>query len=242
MAGLRKDLLTSLIAVILMTLAFGLAYPLAITGIAQVVFPGSANGSKVSFNGKVVGSKLIGQSFSEPQIGKNGKPVLDEEGEEVLVANPVFFQPRPSATEYSGDVTFFGNAGPNSAELRDAIRENLAAYVKLNKPYDRSLTREQVPVDAVTESASGVDPQISEANARIQAHRIAAVRHLSLDEVEALISDHTDDRSLGVLGEPGVNVLQLNIALEEKAPLSAERGQRPYLTLRNRAKRERDSG
>jgi len=194
---LRRDLPTALIAVVLMTLAFGLAYPLAITGIAQVVFPGQANGSKVSFDGKTVGSKLIGQEFK-------GK---------------AYFHSRPSATEYSGNVTFFGNAGPNSAEERDAIRENLAAYVKLNKPYDKTLTREQVPVDAVTESASGVDPQISEANARIQAHRIAAVRHLSPNEVEDLISAHTDGRSLGVLGEPGVNVLQLNIALEEVAPL-----------------------
>ncbi|HEU4599351.1 MAG TPA: potassium-transporting ATPase subunit KdpC, partial [Solirubrobacterales bacterium] len=195
MPGLRRDLLTAVAAIVLMTLALGLAYPLLITGIAQVVFPGQANGSKVSFDGKVVGSKLIGQEFK----GRG------------------YFHPRPSATEYSADVTYFGNAGPNSAELRDAIRGNLAAYVKLNKPYDRSLTREQVPVDAVTESASGVDPQISEANARIQAHRVAAVRGLSLDEVEALISDHTDGRALGVLGEPGVNVLQLNIALEEAA-------------------------
>jgi K+-transporting ATPase ATPase C chain len=193
----RRDLPTALIAVVAMTIVFGLAYPLAITGIAQVVFPGQANGSEVSFDGKAVGSKLIGQEFK-------GK---------------AYFHSRPSATEYSGDVTFFGNAGPNSAELRDAIRENLAAYVKLNQPYDHSLTRRQVPVDAVTESASGVDPQISEANARIQAHRVAAVRRLSLGEVEGLISVHTDGRSLGVLGEPGVNVLQLNIALEEAAPL-----------------------
>jgi K+-transporting ATPase ATPase C chain len=197
MPGLRRDLLTSVLAVVVFTAVLGLAYPLVITGIAQVVFPGKANGSKVSFDGKVVGSKLIGQEFK----------------------GRAYFHSRPSATGYSGDVTFFGNAGPDSAELRDAIREKLAAYVKLEKPYDRSLTREQVPVDAVTESASGVDPQISEANARIQAHRVAAVRGLPLDEVEGLISDHTDGRSLGVLGEPGVNVLQLNIALEEAAPL-----------------------
>jgi K+-transporting ATPase ATPase C chain len=197
MLALRRDLLTSVIAVVLMTLALGLGYPLVITGIAQVAFPAQANGSKVAFDGRVVGSKLIGQEFK-------GK---------------AYFHSRPSATGYSADVTFFGNAGPNSAELRDAIRKHLAAYVALNKPYDRSLSREQVPVDAVTESASGVDPQISEANARIQAHRVAAVRGLSLAEVEALISDHTDNRSLGVLGEPGVNVLQLNLALEEAAPL-----------------------
>jgi K+-transporting ATPase ATPase C chain len=197
MPGLRRDLLTSVLAVVVFTAVLGLAYPLVITGIAQVVFPGKANGSKVSFDGKVVGSKLIGQEFK----------------------GRAYFHSRPSATGYSGDVTFFGNAGPDSAELRDAIREKLAAYVKLEKPYDRSLTREQVPVDAVTESASGVDPQISEANARIQAHRVAAVRGLPLDEVEGLISDHTDGRSLGVLGEPGVNVLQLNIALDKEAPI-----------------------
>ncbi|HET9676080.1 MAG TPA: potassium-transporting ATPase subunit KdpC [Solirubrobacterales bacterium] len=197
MAVVRRDLLTSLLAVIALTIAFGLAYPLAITGIAQVVFPGSANGSKVSFDGRVVGSKLIGQEFK----------------------GRAYFHSRPSATGYSADATFFGNAGPNSKELRDSIRENLAAYVKLEKPYDKTLTRERVPVDAVTESASGVDPQISEANARIQAHRVAAVRGLPLERVEGLIADHTDGRSLGVLGEPGVNVLQLNIALEEAAPL-----------------------
>ncbi|HSS32471.1 MAG TPA: potassium-transporting ATPase subunit KdpC [Solirubrobacterales bacterium] len=197
MTGLRRDLVTGVIAIVVMTIGLGLVYPLAITGIAQVIFPGSADGSKVSFDGHVVGSKLIGQEFK-------GK---------------AYFQPRPSATGYSGNVTFFGNGGPNSAEVRDEIREELAAYVKLNKPYDHSLTREDVPVDAVTQSASGVDPHISEANAGIQAHRIATVRKLPLGQVEGLISDHTDGRFLGVLGEPGVNVLQLNIVLEEEAPL-----------------------
>jgi K+-transporting ATPase ATPase C chain len=195
--GLRKDLLTGVIAIVAMTIVLGLLYPLAITGISQVAFPGSANGSKVSLNGKVVGSHLIGQEFK-------GK---------------AWFHSRPSATEYSGNVTFFGNAGPNSVEAREEYREELAAYVRLNKPYDHSLTREDVPVDAVTQSASGVDPDISEANAAIQAHRIAAIRHLPLAKVEELISQNTDSRSLGVLGEPGVNVLELNIALDKEAPL-----------------------
>jgi K+-transporting ATPase ATPase C chain len=195
--GLRKDLLTGASAIVALTIVLGLLYPLAITGISQVVFPGAANGSKVSLNGKVVGSHLIGQEFK-------GK---------------AWFHSRPSATGYSGNVTFFGNQGPNSVETREEIREELAAYVKLNKPYDRSLTREDVPVDAVTQSASGVDPDISEANAAIQAHRVAAVRHLPLAKVEELISQDTDSRSLGVLGEPGVNVLELNIALEREAPL-----------------------
>jgi K+-transporting ATPase ATPase C chain len=216
---MRKDLLTSLIAVVVLTVFLGLIYPLAITGIAQVVFPGKANGSQLSVNGKVVGSSLIGQSFSKPVIGKNGKPKLDEEGEEVLAPDKAYFQPRPSATGYSPDVTYFGNLGPNSVEEREEVRENLAAYIALERPYDRSLTKDQVPVDAVTQSASGVDPHISQANARIQAHRIAAVRHLSLATVEGLISKHTDDRFLGLLGEPGVNVLQLNIALDKEAPV-----------------------
>jgi potassium-transporting ATPase KdpC subunit len=192
-SGLRKDLTTGLIAIVAMTLVLGILYPLAITGISQVFFEGSANGSKVTYDGKVVGSHLIGQEFKGRQ----------------------WFHSRPSATGYSGNVTFFGNAGPNSKETREEIREELKSYVGENKPYDKALTREQVPVDAVTQSASGVDPDISEANARIQAHRVAAVRHLPLAEVEELISQNTDSRSLGVLGEPGVNVLELNIAIEE---------------------------
>jgi potassium-transporting ATPase KdpC subunit len=215
---MKKDLTTGLIAIVAMTIFLGLAYPLAITGISQVVFPGDANGSKLTLDGKVVGSSLIGQSFSKPVIGKNGKPVLDEEGEEVLAPDPAYFQPRPSATGYSADVTYFGNAGPNSVEAREEVREYMAAYLKLEKPFDRSLTREDVPVDAVTQSASGVDPHISQANARIQAHRIAAVRQLPLTQVEDLISAHTDGRFLGLLGEPGVNVLELNIALDKEAP------------------------
>jgi K+-transporting ATPase ATPase C chain len=195
--GLGKDLRTGLIAIVAMTVVLGLLYPLAITGISQVAFPGAANGSKVSVDGKVVGSRLIGQEFK-------GK---------------AWFHSRPSATGYSGNVTFFGNGGPNSIELREELREELAAYVKQNKPYDHSLTREDVPVDAVTQSASGVDPDISAANALIQAHRIAAVRHLPLDRVEELIDQNTDGRSLGVLGEPGVNVLELNIAINKEAPL-----------------------
>jgi potassium-transporting ATPase KdpC subunit len=216
---MRRDLTTSLLAIVVLTVCLGLLYPLAITGIAQVAFPGKANGSKVSVNGKVVGSSLIAQSFSHPVIGKNGKPKLDSEGEEILAPDVAYFQPRPSATGYSGDVTYFSNLGPNSVEAREAVREYLAAYVALEKPYDHTLTKDDVPVDAVTESASGVDPHISEANARIQAHRIASVRRLPLAQVEDLISAHTDGRFLGLLGEPGVNVLQLNIALDKEAPI-----------------------
>jgi len=215
---MRKDLTTSLLAVVVMTIFLGLAYPLAITGISQVLFPGKANGSKVSFDGRVVGSSLIGQPFSHPVLGKNGKAKLEEE-EEILVPDKGYFQPRPSATGYSGNITYFGNAGPNSAEAREEVREYMKSYLQLEKPFDKSLTSEDIPVDAVTQSASGVDPHISEANARIQAHRIAAIRGLPLAKVDDLISANTDGRSLGLLGEPGVNVLELNIALDKEAPL-----------------------
>jgi K+-transporting ATPase ATPase C chain len=195
---MRRDLLTAAIAVVVLTVVLGVVYPLAITGISQVVFPGRANGSKVSVDGRVVGSSLIGQDFK-------GKPG--------------YFQSRPSATEYSGDVTYFSNLGPNSVEAREAVRRNLAAYLAREKPYDHGLAKDQIPVDAVTESASGVDPHISQANAWVQAHRIAVVRRLPLAKVDELISAHTDGRFLGLLGEPGVNVLQLNIALDKEAPL-----------------------
>ncbi len=194
---MRRAALTSILAVVAFTLVFGLAYPLAMTGISQLVFPGKANGSKVFIGGRLVGSSLIGQEF---------------EGRR-------YFQPRPSQSGYSGNATFFSNSGPNSVEEREAVRRSLAAYLKLNAPYDRSLTAAGVPVDAITMSGSGVDPEISQANARIQAHRVAAVRRLSPARLEDLIAAHTNGRFLGVFGEPGVNVLQLNLALDEEAHL-----------------------
>jgi len=216
--SLRRDLLNSALAVILFTLVFGLAYPLAFTGVSQVLFPGHADGSKVERNGTVVGSKLIAQDFRKPVLGKNGKPRLDASGKPVLVADPRYFQSRPSQTGYTPNVTFFSNLGPNSTAERDAVRANLAAYLALEKRYDPRLTVARVPADAVTQSASGVDPHISEANARIQAHRIAAVRHLPLAQVQKLIDDHTAGRFLGIFGEPGVNVLELNLAIDREAP------------------------
>jgi K+-transporting ATPase ATPase C chain len=214
---MRPAAITSILAVVTFTLLFGLAYPLALTGISQAVFPGMADGSKITVNGRLVGSSLIGQSFSRPVIGRNGKPRLDEEGEEVLVPDKRYFQPRPSQSGYAANSTFFSNHGPNSVEEREAVRDNLKAYLRLEKPFDRSLTREDVPVDAITMSGSGVDPEISEANAQIQAHRIAAVRRLPISRVEELISAHTNGRFLGIFGEPGVNVLQLNLALDYEA-------------------------
>lgn len=216
---MRRTALTALLAVIAFTVVFGLAYPLAMTGISQVLFPGKANGSKIAVNGRVVGSSLIAQSFSRPLLDRHGKPVLNSEGEEVLVPDKSYFQPRPSQTSYSGDTSAFSNLGPNSVEEREAVREAIRSYMHLEKPYDPSLAKAAIPVDAITETGSGVDPEISQANARIQAHRVAAVRHLPLVKVDSLISAHTDGRFLGLFGEPGVNVLQLNLALDKEAPL-----------------------
>ncbi len=198
---MRRDLVTSLIAVVLATVLFGIAYPLAVTGVAQVVFPGKANGSKITQNGTVVGSSLIAQGFT-----RDGRP------------DRRYFQPRPSQTGYDPSVTYFSNLGPNSLAEKQRVKLRLAGYLRLNRPYDRGLTGAGVPVDAITQSGSGVDPDISEANARIQAHRIAAVRHLPASRVASLISDHTDGRFLGLFGEPGVNVLELNLALDREAP------------------------
>ena len=216
--SIRRDLVNSALAVVLFTVIFGLVYPLAFTGVAQVLFPGKADGSKIERNGTVVGSKLIAQDFRKPVLARNGKPKVDANGKPVLVADPRYFQSRPSQTGYTPDITFFSNLGPNSADERDEVKANIAAYLALEKRHDPGLTASGVPADAVTQSASGVDPHISKANARIQAHRIAAVRHLPLAQVQKLIDDHTDGRFLGLFGEPGVNVLELNLAIDSAAP------------------------
>lgn len=213
---MKRDIVTAAIGIIVFTILLGLVYPLVITGISQVAFPGNANGQKVYIDGKLVGSKIIGQSFASPVIGKNGKP---EEKEEELVTEPVarYFQSRPSATEggaYNAAASTFSNRGPNDKATAEANAENIKAYLELNKPYDPSLTVARIPVDAVNTSASNLDPEISQANAWIQAHRIAAKRRLSLSVVDGLISKYTDTRGLGFSGEPGVNVLELNLALD----------------------------
>jgi K+-transporting ATPase ATPase C chain len=196
---------------------FGLVYPLLFTGFSQVAFPGASNGSKIERDGKLVGSKLIAQDFRKPVLGPNGKPSMDKDGNPVLVADRRYFQPRPSQTTYSPSTTFFSNLGPNSTDARDEVKANIATYLALEKRFDPGLTAATIPVDAVTQSGSGVDPQISQDNARIQAHRIAAIRRLPMTVVNKLIDDHTDGRFLGVFGEPGVNVLELNLALDKQA-------------------------
>jgi K+-transporting ATPase ATPase C chain len=213
---MKRDIVTSVIGIIVLTILLGLVYPLVITGIGQVVFPGNANGQRVYVGGKLVGSKLIGQNFGTPVLEKNGKP-KEVKGVVVTEPDPRYFQTRPSATEGGADnaaASTFSNKGPNSVKTKEADEENIKAYLELNRPYDPGLTVSRIPVDAVNTSASGLDPEISKANAWIQAHRVAAVRHLSLATVDGLVSKYTSGRGLGFSGEEGVNVLELNLALD----------------------------
>jgi potassium-transporting ATPase KdpC subunit len=187
----------SVLAVVVLTVAFGLVYPLLFTGFAQLVFPNRADGSLVERDGRVVGSKLAAQAFTKPQ----------------------YFHPRPSATapEYNAAATTFANLGPTNPDLTKAVRERVAAILKLERSYNPGLTTGDIPVDAVTTSASGIDPHISPANAELQTARVARVRGLSEERVADLVDDHTDGRWLGIFGEPGVNVLELNLALDSEA-------------------------
>lgn len=214
---MKRDLTTSVIALLAFTVLLGLAYPLATTGLAQVLFGDEADGSRVSSDGKVVGSRLIGQDFQRPLLDRDGKPKVDADGNAVLAPDRRYFQSRPSVTGYNPAGTYFNNLGPNNRELRDMFADNLATYIALERPYSPGLRRRDVPADAVTTSASGVDPHISERNARIQARRVARVRRLSLARVLELVDEHTDGRSLGVFGESGVSVLELNLALDAEA-------------------------
>ena len=188
-------------------------------------------------------------NFRTPVLDAGGKPKLDKQGNPVLTPDTRYFQPRPStATNYNPAATAFTNLGPNSKEARDTFKANLNGYLRLERPYDRSLGATRVPVDAVTSSASGVDPHISPANAAIQADRIARVRRLPLARVRKLIADNTDGRFLGVLGEPGVNVLELNLALDrlrthehdriatdERPPIHEPRAERRSRSLLDRS-------
>ena len=187
---MRRQLLPAMLAFVAFTVILGILYPLAITGIAQLGFSAKANGSLVERDGAVVGSSLIGQPFTAPK----------------------YFHPRPSAAGdgYDSTSSSASNLGPSNPDLVKAVRERLAAYRLEN----RLAAGTPVPVEAVTSSGSGLDPHISPADARIQAARVARERNLPLPEVLALVEKNTDGRTLGFLGEPGVNVLELNLALD----------------------------
>jgi potassium-transporting ATPase KdpC subunit len=212
---MRRDIITSAIGILVLTALLGLVYPLVITGVSRVAFPGNANGQKIYVNGRLVGSKIIGQAFGDP-VTKGGKPVLDKNGNPVTTPDDRYFQSRPSATVPADNAagSAFSNLGPNSVATEQAIASNIQAYLALEKPYNPGLNAAAVPVDAADSSASGIDPDISVANARIQAHRIAAIRHLALGRVDSVVDAYTHGRGLGFSGEPGVNVLQLNLALD----------------------------
>ncbi len=186
----------SVVAIVVFTVVLGFGYPALMTGVAQLTMSHQANGSLVSRGGKVIGSSLAAQSFSFPG----------------------YFHERPSATSpaYNPSFTTFSNLGPTNPALANLVKENAAAILKLEGPYNPGLTIHQIPVDAVVPSGSGIDPEISIAYANLQARRVAAVRHLPLASVQQLIKQHTEERTFGFLGEPGVNVLELNLAVDSQ--------------------------
>jgi K+-transporting ATPase ATPase C chain len=186
-----RQLRPAAVALVAFTVLFGVAYPLVELGIGQVAFHDKVNGSLVEVDGAVVGSELIGQGFAAPE----------------------YFHPRPSAAGagYDGAASSGSNLGPTNPDYLAMVDQRAVAYrIENGLPADA-----EVPADAVTASASGLDPHISIANARVQAPRVAETRGMPLDEVLSLIDEYVDDRPLGVLGDPGVNVLRLNLAVDE---------------------------
>ena len=186
---MRAQLWAAIKIFLVITVLVGIAYPLVVTGIAQVAFQHEADGSLIKQNGTVVGSELLGQEF------KGAK----------------WFQPRPSAADYDGLASGGTNLGPTNPDLIKTVKQRVAAYREANG----LAASEPVPVDAVTASGSGLDPHISKLNAQYQSRRVAQARGISKQKLQQLIDDNTDDPSLGFLGEPGVNVLKLNLALRD---------------------------
>ncbi|MEU6824584.1 potassium-transporting ATPase subunit C [Streptomyces atriruber] len=204
-AGLR--------ALLVLTVICGVLYPLAVTGVAQALFNGKANGSEVKADGRVVGSELIGQRYDLPL----------KKGQETAEPDLKWFQPRPSNglgensvnTQYKLLLSGATNLSGANKDLIQQVKDAKAAVVKDNSTADHEVSPSDVPADAVTSSGSGLDPHISPDYADLQVHRVAAENHLDVKRVQELVDEHTDGRALGFIGEPRVNVLQLNIALKE---------------------------
>ena len=191
---MKKNLLISILMTVATTVLFGLVYPLVVTGLAQLIFPDKANGQLIVKGGKVIGSSIIGQGFSGPQ----------------------YFHSRPSAAGNGYDAGNSGgsNYGPTNQKLLDRVKNDVAAAQGENPATP-------VPIDMVTTSASGLDPHITPANAEFQLSRVAKARGISLDQLNALVKKHTAPRQFGVLGEPRVNVLELNLDLDALYPFGA---------------------
>lgn len=185
---LMTHLRPSLVLLAIFTILTGFVYPLAMTGVAQALFPKAANGSLIDAGGRVIGSDLIGQTFTAPR----------------------YLHPRPSASGYNAAGTGATNLGPTSAALMAAVADRQAAFTAANGTPG--------PIDAVTASGSGLDPDVSPENAHAQAARIATARGVDVGAIEALIADHTEGRLLGIYGETRVNVLRLNLALDAAFP------------------------
>ena len=208
-----QQLRASLVSVLVLTLVTGIVFPFVIFGLSKAVFPHQAEGSLIRVNNQVVGSELIGQNFT----------------------NAGYFHPRPAANSYDGANSGGTNLGPTSKKLMegihsgkkddpgdyDGIKDQAAAYRKENIQADGTPLPDSValPTDAVTRSASGLDPEISPANADLQVYRVAKARSIGIEQVRQLITQNTQGRTLGLLGEPRVNVLRLNIALDALAPI-----------------------
>jgi K+-transporting ATPase ATPase C chain len=198
--NITKNLIVAVLMTLVTTLLLGVVYPLAVTGLAQVLFPDKANGQLITRGGQVVGSRLIGQAFSSPG----------------------YFHGRPSAAGAGYDAANSGgtNLGPTNKKLVDAVKAAVdAAKKEIQDPSACAEPCPGVPVDLVTSSASGLDPHISPAAAAFQLRRVASERGISDDVVKQLVTAHTEGRQLGFLGEAVVNVLELNLALDERHPM-----------------------
>jgi K+-transporting ATPase ATPase C chain len=187
-----KELKPAILITFVLTIITGILYPLAVTGIAQTIFHKQANGSLIERDGKVIGSEIIGQNFTKPE----------------------YFHPRPSQNSYDAANSGGSNLGPTNPALADRLKKDAAQFRKDNPDYTGP-----IPADAITASGSGLDPEISPANALAQVARVAQARSASTDAIRTLVAANTQQRDLGFLGEPRVNVLKLNLALNQAYPV-----------------------